>query len=76
MFVGINSQCSSCTKFRITLNVMLRRFEEACEEEMSNLSNRTNFRYLLTPPEIHKIKRNEREPEIPTKKSETFKISA
>ena len=56
MFVGMNSQCSSCTKFRITLNVMLHRFEEAREEGMSNLSNRTNFRYLNTPQKVTKLR--------------------
>ena len=35
---------------------MLRRFEEACEEGMSNMSNRTNFRYLNTPQKVTKLR--------------------
>ena len=75
VFVGISSQCSSCTKFRITLNVMLRRFEEAREEGMSNLSNRTNFRYLNTPQKVTKLREMNESLKF-QQKSETFKISA
>ena len=50
LFSGSCRQCNTCTKFRVTLNAMLRRFErEQVRSDRTSSSSRTNFRYLNTP---------------------------
>ena len=43
-------------KVQNNFECMLRRFEEAREEGMSNMRNRTNFRYLNTPQKVTKLR--------------------
>ena len=50
LFSGHSQQCDRCTKFRVTLNAILRRHDE--EQKRSAIigySSHTNFRYLNTP---------------------------
>jgi hypothetical protein len=43
-------QCNKCTKFRVTLNAILRRLErEQAQSDRTSRSTHTNFRFLNTP---------------------------
>ena len=56
LFSGSSRQCNTCTKFRVTLNAILRRFErEQARSDRTSSSSRTNFRFLNTPEKYSRL---------------------